>query len=187
MYTHYTGERVLIRPFKDKAEYRYVMEHSTALPNDNWGPWHWPEAIAGTNFDESGLLSADKYSQFAVERLDTGEVVGYEEYGPPEPAGISAWLGTEILRPHWSNGFGIEAKQLVLCYLFENFPLETVYADTCSPHVRAQRGLEACGMRYVGKFNGTHIKDGRYEDVYNYQIFREQWEQLDYRHTVKRG
>ena len=133
------------------------------------------------------MLATDKYSQFAIERLDTGEVVGAEEYGAIKPDSISIWLGTEILRPHWSNGFGIEAKQLVLCYLFENFPLETVTADTCSPHVRAQRGLEACGMRYVGKYRGTHIKGGRYEDVYNYQIFREQWEQLDYKHKVVRG
>lgn len=187
MYTIYTGERVRIRPYRDEAEFHRVMDHCSDQPNDHWGPWHWPHGERKKDFEAGGMLDPGKYSQFAVERLDTGEVVGLEEYGAMKPGAISTWLGTDIHREHWHQGFGIEAKQLVLCYLFENYPLDNVHADTCSHHVRAWHGLEAIGMRHIGSHRGLHRVDGALYDIPSFVIFREEWEAMDYRHKVKRG
>jgi RimJ/RimL family protein N-acetyltransferase len=187
MYTIYTGERVRLRPFKDDAEHRQAIGNSLGQPNDHWGPDHWSEPTRKKEFELAGMLDPGKYSHFAVERLDTGECVGWEEHGPLEPGRLATWLGTDIQRPHWHMGFGVEAKQLMLCYLFENFPLMTVRADTCSHHFRAQHGLEACGMRYIGCLRGAHYAHGVRYDIPQYQIFREEWEAVDYRHKVQRG
>lgn len=187
MYTTYTGERVRIRPYTDEQEFHYVMDRCSDQPNDHWGPWHWPRGERDKEYKGTGMLDPGKYSQFAVERLDTGEVVGLEEFGEMNPGAISTWLGTDIHREHWSNGFGIEAKQLMLCFLFENFPLQSVRADTVSHHRRAWRGLEAVGMKHIGFFRGLHCVDGVRYDIPQFVIFREAWEQQDYTHKVRRG
>ena len=187
MYTIYTGERVRLRPYKDYEEFRACVDTSMRQPNDHWGPWYWPAGERKKEFEPHGMLEPTKYSQFAVERLDSGAVIGHEEHGAMEPGRLDCWLGTEIHREHWSNGFGLEAKQLMLCYLFENYPLETVRADTCSHHTRAWRGLEACGMRHIGALKGCHYADGVRLDIPQFQIFREEWLELGYWRKVKRG
>ena len=187
MYNVYTGERVRIRPFRSVEEWTHVISEEQQEPNDHWGYWHWPRAEARKEFEKGGLLATDKYSAFAVERLDTGEFIGYEEYGGILPGRCATWIGTFIRRPHWHNGFGIEAKLLNLCNLFENYPLRMVFADTTQTHVRAQNGLKACGLEYVGARRKAHCYHGRYVDVVQYQIMREDWEQLPIRGIVKRG
>ena len=187
MYTIYTGELVRIRPYQSLEEFNDTVNLSMQEPNDHWGPWYWPQGSREKDFKSAGMLEPTKYSQFAVERLDTGECVGTEEHGGLKPGELSTWLGTEIHRPHWSNGFGIEAKKMMLCYLFENFPLDSVRADTCGHHKRAWAGLEAIGMTYFGSFKGVHYAQGVLYDIPQFVIFREQWEAMDYRHTVKRG
>jgi RimJ/RimL family protein N-acetyltransferase len=187
MYTIYTGERVRLRPFKDDVEHAQAVVRSLGRPNDHWGPDHWSEPDRKKEFEPAGMLDPAKYSHFAVERLDTGECVGWEEHGPLLTGHLNTWLGTDIQRPHWHMGFGLEAKQLMLCYLFENFPLETVRGDTCGHHFRAQRGLLDCGMHEIGRLRGIHYAGGVRYDILQYQIFRDEWEALGYWRKVQRG
>jgi RimJ/RimL family protein N-acetyltransferase len=186
MHTIWTGERVRLRPCKDEAERCDLYEELHVTPNQFWGAWWSARQKVKKDFEEAGMLAADKYSTFAVERLDTGELVGYEEYGPI-PTGIGAWVGTFIKPEHWHQGFGIEAKQLCYCYLFESFPLVRVDSGTLEHHIRARNGLELSGMRYEGRVRRMHFMDGCYYDMVAYAIFREQWEQLPIRQIVKRG
>lgn len=187
MYTVYIGEQVKLRPFKDDAEHAHVVAAAQDRPNDHWGPCYLSHPERREKFEPAAMLDPGKYSQFAVERLDTGECVGWEEHRGIEPGQVETWLGTEILRQHWHHGFGVEAKRLMLCYLFENFPLLTVSADTCGHHLRAQRGLLACGMRHLGSLRGVHHAHGQRYDILHYQIFREEWEALGYWRQVQRG
>jgi RimJ/RimL family protein N-acetyltransferase len=133
------------------------------------------------------MLDAGKYSVFAIERLDSSKLVGYEEHGEIETGAINNWLGTFILPAHWHQGFGVEAKQLCMCYLFENYPLERVWSSTLRHHTRAARGLEACGMAYEGRIRGCHPSIGKYFDEVLFHIFREEWERLPIRDVVQRG
>ena len=167
-----------------------VRNGSTSPPrtaNDHWGPWHCPLARSGGQYDKDGLLSMDKYSAFAVERLDTGELVGLEEYGAMHPGNLGTWIGTYIRPEHRRRGFGVEAKQLVMCHLFENFPLNVIMADTVQTHKPARRGMELAGMKLVGARRRAHCYHGKYVDVVWYAIMRSEWEQLPVRGTVRRG
>ena len=188
MHTIWTGQRVRLRPFADEKEYLEMQEELHREPNDFWGAWWHPLAKLKKDFEETGILDAGKYCVFVIERLDTGEAVGFEECGPCNgPTSISAWLGTFIKREHWSQGFGFEAKQLALCFMFENFPYERVGGDTVANHKRAARGLQLCGMTFEGRIKGAHHTDGKYHDIVCYRIFRDEWKKLPIRQTVKRG
>ena len=131
--------------------------------------------------------SNPKDSALAIECRETGEVVGLEEHGGIHTGRTSTWLGTFIVKEHRRRGFGVEAKQLMLCYLFENYPLATVFADTTATHQDARRSLELCGMHFVGARRKAHCFKGRYVDVVLYQILRREWEAAEYRTRVRRG
>jgi len=187
MHTVYTGERVRLRPFTDKEEILGLWDELHTVPNEFWGPWWDTRQTREKKFEDAGMIDPGKYSMYAMERVDTGELVGYEEHGGMEHGAIFNWFGTFIKPEHWSNGFGIEAKQLCMCYLFENYPLMRLDTATLQNHKRARAGLIACGMYYEGAIRGYHYSDGRYWDMVCYAINREEWETLPIRKVVKRG
>ncbi|MCC7477373.1 GNAT family N-acetyltransferase [bacterium] len=183
----YSGQLVRIRPLRDADEYaQYVLDQGIEL-NPYWGNWYQSQARSRRDFDECGMLSTGSYSTFAIERLDSGEMIGVEEYGMSGPACPRAWIGTFVGTRHRGRRFGVEAKQLVYCYLFENFPLERVYADTVENHIGAAKGLKLSGMRYEGRHRKCVLQNGRWLDTVNYAIHREEWEAMPYRHSVQRG
>jgi RimJ/RimL family protein N-acetyltransferase len=187
MHTTYTGTRVKLRPFRDEAEFSTLNIELAIEPNQAWGPCHTPTPKMKADFDPCGLLDITRYSQFAIERLDTGELIGIEEFGGAAVGVIVSWVGTFILPAHQAQGFGVEAKQLAYCALFENLPLERVDACTLSNHPKAMRGLELSGMTFEGRQRQAQFSQGQWVDLMHYVIFREQWLDLPVRGIVKRG
>jgi RimJ/RimL family protein N-acetyltransferase len=183
--TIWTGERVRLRPFKDKDEFVGLNHELHVAPNQFWGAWWSTRRELEEDYDKGGMLSTEKDSAFAIERLDTGQLVGYEGY--VFVSNIFAWVGTFIRPEHWHRGFGIEAKQLCYCFLFENFPIERVDAGTLEHHLRAINGLLRSGMKFEGRVKSVGYTHGQYYDEMIYTIFREQWARLPIRQVVKRG
>ena len=187
MHTTWTGERVRLRPFKDEKEWADLKEELHVVANQFWGTMWTPRQKHEKRFEEAGLLEPGKSSAFAIERLDTAELVGVEDHGLEAAQGIVGWVGTFIKEEHWHHGFGIEAKQLCYCYLFENYPITQVWADTVECHTRAANGLYLSGMQFDCRAKCFHFINGKYYDLVCYSILREEWEQLPIRQIVKRG
>jgi len=188
MHVVWTGERVRLRPF-DSAQELYELSaelHVECTPY--WGPMWFSRPQEELKFESTGLIDATGICIFAVDRLDSGQTIGTECTIMPKPGGLGAEVGTFILREHQRHGFGVEAKQLALCFLFENFPLEYVKACTLRSHRPAHRSLELCGMQLItGCKDAVHYRGGKYEAQVYYRMTREQWEGLPTRKTVKRG
>jgi RimJ/RimL family protein N-acetyltransferase len=187
MHVIYTGERVRLRPFASFEEYNSVTAEDYAQPDPYRGPRWWPEPDRSERFKLRGMIGPEAYSNYAIEELECGTVVGTEGHSPITSGQIWANLGTYLL-PEWrGKGLGIEAKQLMLCLLFENYPLQVVQASTIEHHRRARQSLEACGMQLFGQLRGIERVDDVVYDEVQYRIFREQWEQLPIRDRVQRG
>lgn len=183
----YTGELVRIRPFKDFAEFDAVHAEDYAVADPFRGPRWWPTKARELEYEKHGMLDHESYSMSAIERLDTGELVGLEGNSAYIPGRMQMNIGTFILPDYRQRGFGLEAKLLMLCKLFENYPLEAVRASTMEHHSRARAGLESCGMRCCGRLRAIEWAAGTLYDEVQYVIFREHWEQLPIRQIVKRG
>jgi len=123
----------------------------------------------------------------AIECVDGSELVGISGCSSYRPGLLAMNIGTYILAQHRGQGFGIEAKQLMLCRLFESYPLQAVRSSTMEHHRRARASLESCGMRCCGRLRAIERADGQFFDEVQYEIFREQWEQLPIRQIVRRG
>ena len=113
--------------------------------------------------------------------------MGREECGLWGPGSTNGWFGTNVAPEHRGRGFGIEAKLLMLCFLFENFPVWRVGSDTVVDHLPARRGMEACGMQLEGYLRAEHFRAGQWFDIPWYVIFRPEWEKLEVRQYVKRA
>ena len=187
MHTTYEGQLVRLRPFRDADEMMQLVDEEHREPNAHWGPWHKVGRAMRTEFGEAGMLPDDGRRLMCVERLDTGETVGYEEVGPLTLPRLVAWIGTFIRPVHQKRGFGMEAKQLMFCMLFDSLPIECIMADTLSTHQPARRGLELSGMRYIGCRPAVHYRHGRYEAVVYYHLSRQSWQSMGYRHSVRRS
>lgn len=187
MHVVYTGEKVRIRPFKDFAEFMAARSISFAEIDPFRGPVWYAHQLLEQRFAECGRLDHDSRSFMATEQVNTGKVVGFEGNGAYRPGRLSMDIGTYILPAHRHRGFGIEAKQLLMCRLFECYPITSVHAATLVHHHRARAGLEAAGMHYFGRVRASQCTDGRFYDQVHYQIFREEWEQLPIRQIVRRG
>jgi len=182
------GKLVRLRPFRSADELYNLLEELTLEPDEFWGYGWWIRQRITAEFESNGRIgTTTTWSIFAVDRIDTGELVGYEVVWLPAPQQIDCEVGTVILQRHWSNGFGREAKLLAMCFLFENYPLERVSATTMDKHLRARAGLEACGMQLDGTWRGAAFSMGKRAGIVRYGIFREQWEKLPVRRSLKRG
>lgn len=184
MFTTYTGEKVRLRPFAEAGEFAAYVRGYAISPNEHLGI-QW-EVAAATASEWKRLATAVDSFAFAVERLDTGEFCGLEYCGIGRWQ-LTAFPATGIIPGQMSRGFGREAKQLAMCFLFENFPVESLWADTAVSHRRSRAGLEAVGFRHVGSRKLAHFRRGSYEDMVYFQIMRSEWEAMDYRHRVARS
>lgn len=188
MHTIYTGQKVRLRPVKTKEELIELALLCDCEPNQHWGPGWYPTGAVTKGFDEHGHIEGVTGENcFAVERIDTGEAVGLEFCGTFFPGSVAGWFGTDISLEHRGQGFGKEAKLLMLCYLFENFPVHTIMSDTVADHQWARRGMESCGMSLLGRLTARLLREGQFYDVVWYGIMRPEWERMEYRQSVKRG
>jgi RimJ/RimL family protein N-acetyltransferase len=188
MHAIYTGRKVRLRPAKDKAEFNALHLRCDSQPNQHWGPGWYPEALAAKDFEaDGGLVGVSGENKFVIERLDTGEAVGFEYCGTWFPGAVCGWFGTDIAPEHRGQGFGKEAKLLMLCFLFENFAVNHIMSDTVADHWWARKGMEACGMSLLGRLTARLLRNGQFYDVVWYGISRQEWEGLEIRDYVKRG
>ena len=187
MHTVYTGERVRLRPWRDAEElFAYTLDQHLVPPpvlRPGWYPQGCEQVLLGGD----GGLNPDGLCTFAIEELASGKAIGFEACIIYPETPLSAEVGTGI-RPSWrGRGLGVETKQLALCFLFENFPLERICAYTMHTHARSRRGLELLGMHIEGALRGAYFSESAWVDLVYYAVFREQWERMEYRHAVTRG
>jgi len=187
MHTIWTGKLVRLRPWQDADELYGFNLRNNIEPSTILGPIWYSLPQEHQLFEPTGCMDPQRVCLFAIERLDTGELIGLEGAVFLRGTGLAVDVGTFIFAEHRGQGCGCEAKLLAQCFLFESFPLERVDAYTLASHVRARRGLELCGMHYEGRRRRCYFSQGRYVDLVYYVIFREQWEKLPVRQYVKRG
>lgn len=187
MYSVYTGEQVRLRPWNDAGElFDYSLQsHLAPIPilGAHWySRGHEEQAVR-----EDGFLNPQRLCAFVIEDLGSGKAVGMEccIFLPDAP--LAAELGTTLLEEYRGHGRGVEAKQLALCFLFENFPFARAGAYTMHTHARSKRGMELLGMHYEGTKRCVYFSEGALVDFVYYVIFREEWEQQEYRSRVRRG
>jgi RimJ/RimL family protein N-acetyltransferase len=121
------------------------------------------------------------YGLWAVERLDSGEFIGYVGLWPAAfkarftPAVEVGW---RLARAHWGHGFATEGGREALRYGFEVAGLAEVVSFTAVTNRRSWRVMERLGMRrdVDGDFDHPAVPPGHPARPHVlYRLTREQW------------
>jgi ribosomal-protein-alanine N-acetyltransferase len=144
-------ERLLLRGWReaDKAPY-------AALNGDVEVMRHFPSTLtpeqSNDMVDRMSAAWERGFGLWAVERLDTGEFIGFVGLAAP------SWstdftpcveIGWRLARAHWGHGFAPEAARATLDFAFSqvSLPGDEVVSFTTERNLKSQRVMQQIGMR----------------------------------------
>jgi ribosomal-protein-alanine N-acetyltransferase len=108
------------------------------------------------------------YGRWALERRDTGVLVGYCGLSSGNPE-VGIELAYMLAREEWGKGLALEAGRASLRYGFETLRVDSIAGLTFHDNQRSRRVLERLGMKFV--------RDERYYDFdcVHYAAARADW------------
>jgi RimJ/RimL family protein N-acetyltransferase len=127
--------------------------------------------VSGRGVRENAGSSIPREHRFAMVLGETGEMIGANALVVPDPFGGVAETETEIWTArNRSQGYGTEAKHLLLEYAFERLGLHMVYSWVSEFNARSAAALRKQGYRdagYIswGDYHGTELYGGLHFDL----------------------
>jgi RimJ/RimL family protein N-acetyltransferase len=108
------------------------------------------------------------YGRWALERRDTGTLVGYCGLSSGNPE-VGIELAYMLARGEWGRGFALEAARASLRYGFETLGMDSIAGLTLHDNRRSRLVLERLGMSF--------IREAHYYDFacVHYSIARADW------------
>ncbi len=167
------GNLVRLRAFRDD-DYEYLANLRNDMRTQAWGQRLPPIASPKSVRDR-----VEKYTErpnkgiWAIETKD-GKLVGqinYEEYKRRMCATIGIITGTE----YWGKGFGHEAIELVLRFLFEERGVQVVDLWTTSWNTRMVGLAKKLGFKEGARLRGSSILSGGVHDALFMDLLREEY------------
>ncbi len=73
------------------------------------------------------------------------------------------------------QGYGTEAKRLLLTYAFDRLLLHALHSYVWEPNHRSAAALRKQGYRLAGRIQWTDVKDGCYRDTLVFDLLRDDW------------
>ena len=127
--------------------------------------WHGYEVFSGV----AGILVIEA----------DGEIIG--EVDADWICKHNNWLevGVVIYKPdYWGGGYGSEAFQLYIDYLFTNTELHRLGITTWSGNTRMIKTAERIGMKEEARIRQARTVNGKYYDIVQMGILRNEWETI---------
>jgi len=126
-----------------------------------------------TDFKERG------YCYFAVDRLDTGEMIGfiglmYQDYDVDFTPCVD--IGWRLKKSAWRQGFASEGARACLDFAFTKLKLESVVAVATCVNIPSEGVMQKIGMQKVKVFvHPRLIEDERLRDCILYEMKARDW------------
>lgn len=178
------GKRIILRPL-DKEKH---LELALRWMND-------PEIRERTNgqfpltrFAEEKWFERPREGApadviFAIELVETGQAIGFMGLHKINWVDRTAETGTIIgEKSLWGQGYGPEAKLLLLSYAFETLGLEKVNSSVIEYNTPSWRCQLKCGYKEEGRLRSQVFRKGRRWDMILLGVLREEWEPIWRKH-----
>ena len=105
-----------------------------------------------------------------------GTGIGVINYWVNQPSGTIE-ISYAIIPAERRKGYGTQAVQLIVDYLFLSKNLVRIQAITNVRNEPSQRVLEKAGFRKEGTIRKSYFIRGEWRDHYLYSILREEWKE----------
>jgi RimJ/RimL family protein N-acetyltransferase len=121
---------------------------------------------------EKRLADSSKTAYFIIQKKDETNIGLTAIYG--QSCG-SITIGYAIEPSEHDKGYGTEALQLMVDYLFLAKEIHRVQANTDPENKVSQHILEKVGFKREGVSRKSSFVRGQWRDEYHYSILREEW------------
>ncbi len=88
---------------------------------------------------------------------------------------ICVEIGFAIVPSERGKGYGTEAIQMMVDYLFLEKDIVRIQAPTETKNIPCKKVLEKVGFMNEGTMRKSHSVRGEYRDMYLYSILRDEW------------
>lgn len=172
-----SGERLSLRPFDPadgKLASRWLLQDTDdSYPNgpDVFNPWSY-----GQRFVALAKESPPTWLRFAIVRNEDNRLVGANGLVHFNLLNMTAETETELYLPESRNqGYGTEAKHLLLEYAFERLGLHMVLSWVSEFNTRSAAALRKQGYREAGYFAWAHPYQGNYLGGWYFDLLASEW------------
>lgn len=172
-----TGDRLSLRPFdpEDGAlAARWLMEDTDdSFPN---GPDVVSPVAFGQRFVALAKESPPTWVRFAIVRNEDDLLIGANGIEQLDLLQRSAETESTIFHPDFRNqGYGTEAKHLLLEYAFERLGLHMVYSWVSEFNARSAAALRKQGYREAGYFAWADPYQGNFTGGWYFDYLADEW------------
>jgi aminoglycoside 6'-N-acetyltransferase len=170
------GEKIYLRPVRpqDLPILAARADDFALLSEYNFFGLQQQHAL-DKRFQEDGLLSPT-HGTLVVVTCEGDLLVGDVSYHPvrygPGDASIAFNIGIELAPEQRGKGYGVEAQQLLVEYLFSVSPIMRVEASTDIANRAEQRALEKAGFTREGVARKAQWRNGAWHDLAVYSKLR---------------
>lgn len=171
------GERVYLRPLElaDANEMARLTALETETFFDNGRIPHSPLVYEHWIRELHARQPPDEI-QLAVCLREDDRLIGMVGLGPVDwvnrTAETGSWIGAVEYR---GQGYGPEAKHLLLEYAFDVLQLHALNSWVWEPNTRSAAAVRRQGYRPAGRIKTPITKDGRYRDMLVFDLTRDEW------------
>jgi RimJ/RimL family protein N-acetyltransferase len=123
----------------------------------------------------SNLKILTEWTDFIIRKKD-GTRIGIFTHLVNQPSRTME-IGCFLVPSERGKGYGAEATQLMVDYLFLSKNIVRIQADTNVGNKTAQRTLEKVGFRIEGTIRKHRLVRGVWTDYYLLSILREEWKE----------
>lgn len=111
---------------------------------------------------------------WAIERKDTGEVIGWFGISNPvDPANTyNVNFEYALARAHWNQGYMTEVLRGIFAYEFDTLGVPQLSANSCAANIGSARAMEKAGMRRT-KSDYSADFEGNWCHRHHYRITRD--------------
>ncbi|HVL32344.1 MAG TPA: GNAT family protein [Actinomycetota bacterium] len=113
--------------------------------------------------------------RLAVERADTGALIGIARVCDEQPARGIGSIGYGLSALEWGQGFGTEAASAMLEFGFSELGLHRLEATIRVDNERSLRIARRLGMILEGRLRDYFWEEGKRADAYLYSILAPEW------------
>jgi len=144
---------------------------------DSAAPRLWSAKKMKEWFEKDLEDSSPTFISFSIRTLVEDRLIGFVAFDEIKWVARDAWVAIGIgEREFWSKGYGSDAMRLMLRYGFLELNLNRVSLGVFSANPRAVRSYEKCGFVHEGRIRDFNLRDGKYWDLLQMGILREEWE-----------
>jgi RimJ/RimL family protein N-acetyltransferase len=171
------GERVYIRPLEESDALLlsdiYAAESETFMDRGRLpvGPLAWKKWIT-----ELHKVQPPRYIDFAVCLIENDQLIGYNGVGDIDwinrTGETESDFGPAEIR---SQGYGTDAKHLLLEYCFDIIQLHAVRSEIFEPNTRSAAAVTKQGYQPAGRYRYADVKNGVFRDTLIFDLTRPEW------------